>query len=331
MVEILPEIIAIAVALIAVVAEVFHLKRIDRVKQLAFGPAGKAAIWTWLVPIFRVVGIAVACWGFLSLWLVVEARVHKSGVIDESDYKHLVLVVDVSPSMQVEDAGPNGKRTRRQRASDILESLFNRIPMRQFKVTFISVYTDAKPLLEDSKDHEVVRHIMEKMPMWHAFKPGKTDLMAGIRQAVKMAKPWNPRSTHVLVLTDGDTVPTTGMPQLPASVDQFLVVGVGNPNSGTFVHDHQSRQDVNTLRQIANRLRGVFHNGNQKQLTSQLVSKFAEVRDEDRVKEWTRREWALLACVVGSSILALIPVMLHYFGTTYVGGVKFGMGNRAAA
>lgn len=330
MVEFLPELICVAVALIAVLAEAWHLKRIKRIKQLAFGPNGRAAAWTWLAPIFRVLGISLACWGFLSLWLVVEARVHTSGLLDESDYRHLVLVVDVSPSMQAEDAGLDGKRTRRQRASDLVESLFGRIPMRQFKVTFIAVYTDAKPLVEDSKDHEVVRHIIEKMPMWHAFKSGKTNLMSGIRLAAKMAKPWNPKSTHVLVLTDGDTVPTSGMPKLPPSVDQFLIVGVGNPNSGTFIHDHQSRQDVNTLRQIANRLRGSFHNGNEKNLTSQMVSQFAEARDTDKVKTWTRREWSLMACLVGSSILALIPILLHYFGTSYVGGTKFQMETKAA-
>lgn len=330
MVEFLPELICVAVALIAVLAEAWHLKRIKRIKQLTFGPNGRAAAWTWLAPIFRVLGISLACWGFLSLWLVVEARVHTSGLLNESDYRHLVLVVDVSPSMQAEDAGLDGKRTRRQRASDLVESLFGRIPMRQFKVTFIAVYTDAKPLVEDSKDHEVVRHIIEKMPMWHAFKSGKTNLMSGIRLAAKMAKPWNPKSTHILVLTDGDTVPTSGMPKLPPSVDQFLIVGVGNPNSGTFIHDHQSRQDVNTLRQIANRLRGSFHNGNEKNLTSQMVSQFAEARDTDKVKTWTRREWSLMACLVGSSILALIPILLHYFGTSYVGGTKFQMETKAA-
>ena len=331
MVEILPELICVAVALVAVLAEVWHLKRIGRIKQLAFGPSGRPAVWTRLAPLFRVVGISLACWGFLSLWLVVEARVHKSGVMDESDYKHLVLVVDVSPSMQVEDAGPEGKRTRRQRASDIVESLFNRIPMRQFKVTFIAVYSDAKPLVEDSQDHEVVRYILEKMPMWHAFKSGKTNLMSGVRLAAKMAKPWNPKSAHVIVLTDGDTVPATGMPKMPASVDQLLVVGVGDPNSGTFIHDHQSRQDVNTLRQLANRLGGTFHNGNQKQLTSQMVSRFVETRENNKVKKWTRREWALVACLVGSSILAVIPLMLHYFGTSYVGGTKFEAKSRVAA
>ena len=109
-----------------------------------------------------------------------------------------------------------------------------------------------------------------------------------------------------------------------------LVVGVGSPNSGTFVHDHQSRQDVNTLRQLANRLRGDFHNGNQKQLSSQLVSRFAESRDQEVVEEWTRREWALMATLVGSSVLACIPLLLHYFGTSYIGGVNLAGQKRVA-
>lgn len=331
MVEKMPELITVATALVAVVAEVFHLRRIRKVRNLAFGPTGQPASWTWAVPAMRVIGLSLACWGFLSLWLVVEARVHKTGVIEENEYKHLVLIVDVSPSMHLVDAGPEGNRSRRQRASDIVESLFNRIPMRQFKISFIAVYSDAKPLLENSKDHEVVRHIMEKMPMWHAFKSGKTNLMSGVSQAVKMAKPWRPKSTYVLMLTDGDTVPAQGMPTLPASIDEFLVVGVGDPNSGTFIHDHQSRQDVNTLRQLANRLRGVFHNGNQKHLTSQMVSRFSNSNNDNAVKKWTRREWALFAIVLGSSILAFVPILLHYFGTSFVGGTRFVQKEQAKA
>jgi Ca-activated chloride channel family protein len=255
--------------------------------------------------------------------LVVEAQVHNKNEIPDNEYKHLVLLVDVSPSMHLKDAGPDGDRTRRQRASDVLESIFNRIPMSQFKITVIGVYTDAKMLLEDSKDHEVVRHIMEKMPMWHAYKPGKTKLMAGINEAAKVAKKWNPNSAFVLMLTDGDTVPTSGMPKLPASVSEFFVVGIGDSNSGSFIDGHQSRQDINTLRQIANRLRGSYHNGNQKHLTSQLVGKFIETKDDDNRGDWTRREWALLACLVGSAIFALVPILLHYFGTAYRAGTRF--------
>ncbi len=330
MVEILPELITLLVAVIAMAAEVVHLRRLDKVKQLVFGPRGRPARWTMAVPVLRVAALSAATWGFLSLLLVVESRVHNTSEIPENEYKHLVLVVDVSPSMHLEDAGIDGDRTRRQRASDILESLFNRIPMRQFKITIIGVYTDAKMLLKDSKDHEVVRHIMEKMPMWHAFKPGKTNLMAGITEAAKVAKGWNPRSAYILMLTDGDTVPTSGMPNLPASVSEFFVVGVGDANSGSFIDGHQSRQDINTLRQIANRLRGSYHNGNQKQLTSQLVNKFIQTDEDEKQTKWTRREWSLLAAIVGSSIFAVIPILLHYFGSSYQPGTKISSNSKIA-
>ncbi len=321
MVTQLPEIMAASVAFISCLAELRHSQRIRKIRHLAFGPLGKTAWWTWLAPLMRVTGLSLAAWGFASLWLTVEAQVHNQDTIPENEYKHLVLIVDVSPSMRLADAGPDGDLSRRQRASDVLESLFNRIPMRQFKISVIAVYTDAKMLLEDSQDHEVVRHIMEKMPLWHAYKSGKTNLMSGIQQATRTAKPWNPGSTYLLMLTDGDTVPATGMPKLPASVRDFLVVGVGDPNSGTFIDGHQSRQDVNTLRQMANRLRGTYHNGNQKHLTSQIVEQFTEVNDQDAMRAWTRREWALLAVAVGSTCFAIVPILLHYFGTGFRAGV----------
>ena len=71
MVEILPELICVVVALVAVLAEVLHSKRIQRVRRLAFGPSEKAAAWTWCVPAVRIAGLTMSCWGFLSLWLVV--------------------------------------------------------------------------------------------------------------------------------------------------------------------------------------------------------------------------------------------------------------------
>ena len=323
MVEILPEIIAISVVLIAIIGELFHQRRMHKIKRLAFGPQARPASWSYAASIVRVLALGIACWGFASLWLVVEAEVHNKQKIEENEYKHLVLVVDVSPSMHLKDAGPNGEKTRRQRASDVLESLFNRIPMRQFKISFIAVYTDAKMLLEDSQDHEVVRHIMEKMPMWHAYKPGKTKLMSGINESAKVAKPWNPKSTYILMLTDGDTVPTTGMPTLPASVAEFIVVGVGNSSTGSFIDGHQSLQDINTVRHVANRLRGVNHNGNKKHLTSQIVGKFVRQQDEEAKLVWKRREWAMMAAVAGSALFSLIPVLLHYFGTSYQPGTKW--------
>jgi Ca-activated chloride channel family protein len=331
MVEMLPEILAATTAFVACVAELLHSRRIHRIRHLAFGSRGKPAAWTRGAPLLRIAGLALAVWGFASLWLVVEARVHNRESIPDNEYRHLVLIVDVSPSMRLQDAGPEGNLTRRQRASDVLESLFNRIPMRQFKISVIAVYTDAKMLLEDSRDHEVVRHIMEHMPLWHAFKSGKTQLMSGIQLAARTAKTWNPGSTFVLMLSDGDTVPPAGMPEMPASVRDFLVVGVGDARAGSFIDGHQSRQDVTTLRQIANRLRGSYHNGNQKHLTSQLVGRFTQTDDERQTRPWTRREWAIVAAVAGAAVFAIVPVLLHYFGSNHLAGMPLARKSRSAA
>ena len=318
----LPEIIAAIVASLAVVGELLHWRRIQRVKLLAFGPLARPAFWTKAVPMLRVLSLALACWGFASLYFIVKAQVHNKQGIPDNEMKHLVLVVDVSPSMQLIDAGPEGKLSRRQRASDLLESLFSRVPMRQFKLSFIAVYTDAKPLLQDSRDYEVVRHIMEEMPVLHGFEPGKTKLIEGIKAAAEMAKPWNPKSTHVLVMTDGDTVPDRGMPEMPASVRDLVVVGLGDNRTGKLIDGHLSRQDTGALRQIANRLRGVYYDGNVKQLPSDIADRFSSPIGNNASAIWNRREWSLLAAVVGSFVYSIIPLLLHYFGTFFVAGVK---------
>jgi Ca-activated chloride channel family protein len=318
----LPEIITAVVALLAVIGEWFHWRRVDRVKRLAFGPKEAPAAWAKLAPLFRVLALAAACWGFSSLYFVVEAQVHNKDGIPENEMKHLVLVVDVSPSMHLRDAGPEGITSRRQRASDLLESLFGRVPMRQFKISLIAVYSDAKPLLKDSTDHEVVRTIIEEMPVLHAFKPGKTKLMEGIKLTANMVKRWNPQSTHVVILTDGDTVADKGMPQMPVSVRDVVVVGLGDHKSGKFIDGHHSRQDTGTLRQIANRLRGTYHDGNKKHLPTKIANRFFDPVGEAGVAAWNRREWALFACVAGSFVFAMLPILLHYFGTFFVAGSR---------
>jgi len=323
MVENLPEILALSAVAMTVLAEWRHGHRVRRIRHLAFGPQATPAMWTHVVPAARVLAVGAVCWGLASLLWVVAARVHDPGRVAEGDYQHLVLVVDVSPSMTLIDSGPDGNRQRRQRVSDVVESIFSRIPLSKFKISFIAVYTDAKPILEDSLDHEVVRHILEKMPMWHAFKPGETRLISGIEMAAKMAKPWNPGSAHIILLTDGDTVPATGMPKMPASVASFLVVGVGDPNSGRFIDGHLSRQDVNTLRHVANRLGGKYHNCNEKQVPTHAVTNLIEPGRAKEQEEGTQREWALLAIVIGSAILASMPVLLHYFGTSFQAGTPY--------
>jgi Ca-activated chloride channel family protein len=153
----------------------------------------------------------------------------------------------------------------------------------------------AKPVVVDTKDYEVVRNILGDLPMHYAFPAGKTKLLSGLEEAVKLAEPWSPRSTTLVVLSDGDTVPGTGMPRLPASIRSVLVVGVGDPNVGKFIDGRQSRQDVPTLKQIAVRLGGTFHNGNDHHLSSALISDAMGLESESLFEKLTLRDYALIA------------------------------------
>jgi Ca-activated chloride channel family protein len=271
-------------------------------------------------PLLRVSALAALCWGLVTL-LLLTPKVHKANVVAEADHRHLLLVLDVSPSMRLQDAGPSGKQSRTQRAADVLQSFFERVPIELYRVSVVAVYTEAKPVVIDTSDLEVVRNILCDLPLNFAFKAGPTDIFTGLEEAARLARPWQPGSTTLVLVSGGDTVPATGMPRMPASVAHVLVVGVGDPHAGKFIEGHQSRQDVSTLRQVAVRLGGTYHNGNEKHLATALLQEISQAGDPGPLEKLTRREYALIACGVGAAVLALLPLALHFFGTRWRPGV----------
>jgi Ca-activated chloride channel family protein len=122
------------------------------------------------------------------------------------------------------------------------------VQAERYKTTVVAVATEAKPVVLDTTDREVIRNILTELPMRHAFKPGETNMFAGLEEAAKLAKPWPPGSAVLMVVTDGDTVPTTGMPKMPASIgNNVVMVGVGNPTVGQVArraHDAPGRLDA---------------------------------------------------------------------------------------
>ena len=216
---------------------------------------------------------------------------------------------------------PRGRRAETrtraawQRAREVMDSFFRRVPIEEYRISVVAVYNGAKPVVIDTRDVDVVRNILGDLPMHYAFKSGKTRLFDGLEEAARIAKPWKPWSTTLMLVSDGDTVPATGMPRMPASVASTVVIGVGDPITGKFIDGRQSRQDVSTLRQIAVRLGGSFHNGNEKHLASSLIADLTEFAAGSTLSKLTRREYALLLIGVGAALLALLPLLLHYFGT----------------
>jgi Ca-activated chloride channel homolog len=146
-------------------------------------------------------------------------------------------------------------------------------------------------------------------------------MFSGLEEAAKMAKPWQPGSTTLVLISDGDTVPSTGMPKMPASIKHILLVGVGDSQAGTYIDGHQSRQEAASLRQVAARLGGVYHDGNEKHIPTDMLRGVTFFSAKGTLERLTRREYALLSCGAGASILALLPVALHFLGTRWRPGV----------
>lgn len=310
------ELTVVLVLLLAGMAEWLHARRCQRVAALAFGPSGKAREWTRLVPWLRVAALGLLAWGLVNLFLM-DARILKPKQTPEGGYRHLVVALDVSPSMQLKDAGPTGQQTRAQRASELLTSILERSALDQMRVSIVAFYTGAKPVVVDTYDLEVVKNILNDLPLDVAFDIGKTTIIDGIRESFELAKPWKPQSTTLLMVSDGDTVGDTGMPPMPASIGQVLIVGVGDPRSGIFIDGHQSRQDASTLRQVASRLRGVYHDGNEKHLPSQelaALSKLLPLQDET---EKGKRELSIAAVSAGAALLSGLPMALAMAGSRW--------------
>lgn len=312
--------VTLGVFVFALIGEAVHLRRIGRVRNLAFGPSGKAAGWTKAVPFVRVLANSALAWGLTTL-LLVDPKVHNTGQIAEDEWRHLVLVYDVSPSMFLKDAGASGDMTRHARSRELIESLFERVQIGKFKISVIATYNGAKPVVTDTRDIEVVRHMLSEVDMQWAFKVGKTKLFSGIQEAAKLGKNWAVNSALMVIVSDGDTVPDAGMPELPPSFGGSLVIGVGDHLSGSFIAGGQSRQDESTLRSLAVRLGGEFHNGNRRQVPTDMLTAASQDSRKPLLERLTLREYALLAIMVAAGFLGLIPILLHYFGTRWRPGI----------
>src|SRR6185369_8698657 len=128
--------------------------------------------------------------------------------------------------------------------------------------------------------------------------------------------------TTLVVVSDGDTVPDSGMPEMPRSIQRSIIVGVGDSRTGTFIDGHQSRQDSVTLRQVAGRLKGKYFDANEHHLASDLLtalSRTLPLRDDRKL---SRRELALLCVGMGGFVLAGLPIALALAGSAWHGGSR---------
>ena len=316
--------LTLAAVLLIGLAEWLHVRRCRRVARLAFGPTGTPREWTTVAPWLRVAATGALVWGFTTLLAIGPQTVRQVDLAPEGGYRHLVIALDVSPSMRLADAGPEGKQSRAQRASDVVMSLLQRVATDQVRVSIVAFYTGAKAVVVDTFDMEVVKNCLNDLPLDIAFNVGKTELLEGVRQSADLAKSWQPDSATLVIVSDGDTIPDAGMPQLPHSILNTLVVGVGDPLMGKFIDGHQSRQDASTLRQLAARLRGDYFDANRKHLPSASLMALSHSLPLRDTRERGLREAALACLGLGGFTLGLLPLALALWGSPWQAGNRSG-------
>jgi Ca-activated chloride channel homolog len=311
---------ALTVLLLVSLAEWLHVRRIRVVARLAFGPRAQSLPWTRAVPGLRVASLTAFAWGATTLLMLHLAAPDDAAAKDRRDAEatRLVFVADLSPSMYLPDAGPDGSLTRHAQMREVVEGILQRVS-GNLRFGVIGFYTDSLPVVMEARDPELVRNVFNGLPLTYAMPVGKTDLGTAVNRTLELVADFPKDSTRLILLTDGDSQPLAPITPRPASLSEVLVLGLGNPRKGSYIDGHQSRQEAATLQQVAASLQGVYHDVNETHLpTEALGDLFVPLALPQR--HLTLTQWAVLAMVIGALIHALIPVALEFFGSDWKSG-----------
>jgi len=297
-------------------AEWLHARRVRRVAYLAFGATERPRHWVRLAAPLRIVAAGALAWALMTLLVLDSAALQTIVGDDQREVQHVVIALDVSPSMHLVDAGPRGDQSRGERAREALGSILNRLDGRRTRFSIVAFYSDARPVVIDTFDPEVVANVLADLPLEHAFDAGKTNLYAGVRSAAELAKGWREKSATLLVVSDGDTLPAQEIPTLPRAYAKMLALGVGNTARGTFIDDHSSRQDAQSLERLALRLGGSYYDVNVRHLPTSVIQSLPAPPAKAGIG-LDMRATALAAAGGGAAVLALLPVLLSIAGTSH--------------
>ena len=306
---------ALAAGVFAAFGEWLHHRRTQKLGRLAFGPEARPRAWTAAAPVLRAVALAGVVWS-----LVVLLGFDGSSRMRERNAattRHLLVLLDVSPSMDLQDAGEGGKQTRRDRAAALLKSVMERASSDEIKITMACFYSDAMLLVKECADREVIWNFADNLPLHIAYRPGKTSLLKSLNTAAGYAKDLPRKSVTLLVLTDGDAVPDTGLQPMPSAVSDVLFVGVGNVARGTFLDGHLSRQDSASLSQVARRLGGHYHDGNLKNVPGELLRHLTASDQRTDHFQVSLRTAAIITLALCAGLICLLPVLLESFGSAW--------------
>lgn len=313
----IPLLFALTILLLVALAEWLHMRRIRVAARLAFGPVGAGRAWTRAVPLLRVASLTAFAWGVVTLLMLKLQAPDDATAKERADAEatRIVFVADLSPSMFLPDAGPDGTQTRQARMREVVEGILQRVS-GNLRFGVIGFYTDSLPVVMEARDPELVRNVFNGLPLTYAMPLGQTDLGTAVNRTLEIVADFPKGSTRMIILTDGDSIPLAPVNPRPTSVKELLVLGIGNPHKGSFIDGHQSRQEPDTLQRLATALLGTYEDVNTKHLDTAALGDLVVPLAMPHTG-LTLAQWAVLAMVLGALIQALIPLALEFFGANW--------------
>jgi Ca-activated chloride channel family protein len=168
-------------------------------------------------------------------------------------------------------------------------------------------------VIETTIDLNVVRNMLDGLPLYSAFESGPTRMMGGITEALEYARRWETKSATLVVVSDGDFETSPPIRAIPSSIADSIVIGVGDPLRPTLVSGHRSKQESAALRTVASQLRGIYHEGNSRHLPREVLNNLSMIRP--RVSDALGlRELAFISIGAGSVMLTCIGPLLVLAG-----------------
>ncbi|MEM6472453.1 MAG: vWA domain-containing protein [Planctomycetota bacterium] len=307
---------AVICLLVVAFAEWLQSRRNRSVAKLAFGSSGKPTAWARCVPAARVCLMSMMTWGFVILLMVPPTVAEVEPAVEAS--KHVLVCLDSSPSMFLKDAGRRDLRSgeyeqRMIRAGKVVQAVLDRLDGENTRITVFGVYTKAIPIVEETYDKSVVQNLFDGLPVYSAFKPGPTQLSSSVSDAIEYARRWPDNSALLLVVSDGDSNDKAPIRAIPKAISDSLVVGVGQTCQSTSIAGHASRQETESLRQLADQLRGSYFDANLRHLPSELLDRLSII--QPRIADGIGlRDAAIVAIVFGASLLGMLLPALSVFG-----------------
>lgn len=305
---------ALGVFVFVALAEWLHARRIRVTEKLAFGPAGVRA-WTRWVWLMRSVSVAAFTWGLITIIVLKVGNRDDSKAKKDREATRLVFVGDLSPSMYLKDAGPDGTQTRQERMHDVVDAILQRVS-GNLRFGMIAFYTDSLQVIENARDPELVRNVFNGLPLFYAMPEGQTDLGKAVNDTLAQVADYPEESTRMIILTDGDSVSLVPIAPRPKSVKDVMVLGLGHPTKGSYIDGHQSRQEGDTLRRLALDLGGRYTDVNTQHLSTAALGDLVVPLPPLR-RGLDLEELAALAMAIGALIHALLPLVLERFGTSW--------------